>query len=49
LAGNVNHKLVVIFDSIEDEDHARWFGQYLKTAYDNVAKVYVVVDESEDM
>jgi len=45
----MNHKLVVVFDSFDDEDAARWYGEYLRHTDDHVAKVYVVQDESEDM
>lgn len=47
-AGNMNHKLIVVYDSFDSEDHARWYSQHLKTTDDHVAKIYVVQDESED-
>lgn len=46
LAGDMNHKLIVVFDCHDDEDHARWFGQFIRSAYDNVEHVYVVVDDA---
>lgn len=45
----MNHKLIVVFDSFESEDHARWYAEWLKTTQrDHMAKAYVVQDESED-
>jgi hypothetical protein len=44
----MNHKLIVVFDSFESEDMARWYGQHLAATDDHVSKIYVVQGESED-
>lgn len=43
----MNHKLIVVFDGFTDEDHARWYGQYLKGTDEYVRDIYVVKAESE--
>lgn len=47
-AGNMNHKLIVVFDSFNSEDHVRFFATWLRNEVGYVSKVYVVQDESED-
>jgi hypothetical protein len=44
----MNHKLIVVFDGFDSEDHARFFATWLRKEIDYVAKVYVVQGESED-
>jgi hypothetical protein len=48
MAGNMNHKLIVVYDSFDDEDQLRWYAQHLATSDDHVAKIYLVLGESED-
>jgi len=43
---NMNHKLIVVFDSFDDETEARWYATYLRHTDDHVAEIYVVQDES---
>jgi len=44
----MNHKIIVVFDSFDSEDHARWYAQNLMTTSEYASKVYVVQDESEE-
>lgn len=44
----MNHKLIVVFDSFNSEDHVRFFATWLRNEVGYVSKVYVVQDESED-
>jgi hypothetical protein len=44
----MNHKLIVVYDSFDDEDQLRWYAQHLATSDDHVAKIYLVLGESED-
>lgn len=44
----MNHQLIVVFDSFDSEDHARFFATWLRNEVGYVSKIYVVQDESED-
>lgn len=44
----MNHKLIVVYDSFDDEDQARWYGQHLATTDDHVSDIYVVLDQKND-